>query len=131
MQTSERIKECGHTGGDADLFRGLVDCLERERKHLKEIDVEALWAVMEEKKRIIEALSAIPDEERAPDAETSRLKEEIRRRTEENIGFIKESLSFFDELIAILAGGEPETRGYRPGGSGRLGTRPLLYKREA
>jgi hypothetical protein len=130
MESAESLYMNTGNPGEAELFRRLVDCLECERKHLMESNIEGLWAVMEDKKGIVEAIEAIPAEERGREPEVSRLKDEIRQRTKENTAFVRESLEFFNELIDILAGGRVQSRGYRPSGSGSSEARPPLYQRK-
>lgn len=134
------------------LLEELIHCLDRERKVLIDLDVPALWHVVEEKHGILQAIEALPSEgsreaasakkglgDLAPDAPTKafsvrkidRLKEEIRERARENTAFIQDSLAFVDKLVRLFAGDPEEVQTYRPHGEESRARRCSIYCREA
>jgi hypothetical protein len=131
------------------LFKDLVDCLKREREILTDLNVQNLWAVLEEKQGILHALEALPFREAGSGSQgehgkadplrleahasaltVDRLKEEIRERTRENADFIRDSLQFVDELVALVAGAPSDNGVYGPNGEESRAHRARLYGRE-
>jgi hypothetical protein len=125
--------------------------MERERESLMTVNVPDLWAIMEEKHAILEAIQALdplsdesadPSGDRgntegpeysqasASNREVDRLKEEIRSRARENAEFVQGSLAVFDELISRLAGMAGGEEAYGPHGSTRRTPRSPMYRRE-
>jgi hypothetical protein len=115
-----------------DLLEDLRDCLEMERESLINADVDQLWELMGRKHALLTDIQStgieikcfmdrsFPDSEGSARASASRqwpwftelnrrsvlLKEEIRRRLGENMDFIQDTLSFFDDLIRIFVSRE-------------------------
>jgi hypothetical protein len=115
-------------------YADLVECFKKERGCLASLEIESLWAVSEEKKRLcaqIEALrsrialagsagegatvynphrilDALPAAERTSVRSIllriQRLKKEAEIMRQENRAFIDDSLDFLDEIISILSG---------------------------
>ena len=133
------------------LLQELVHCLDRERQVLIDLDIPALWGVVDEKHGILQAIEALPtegsreaasaekgSENLAPDVPTKassarkidRLKEEIRERALENAAFIQDSLLFVDKLIGLFAGDPAEVETYRPHGEESRARRAPIYRRE-
>jgi flagellar biosynthesis/type III secretory pathway chaperone len=132
------------------LLRDLRDCLEKERKCLIEVNVSDLWAVMEEKQGLLQAmedLRPLPEKTRngeeggerdasAPPpapalrSEMDHLKEEIRFRSRENAEFIRGSMAVFDELISRIAGVVKDHQTYKPQGLGTRAPRHSIYRRK-
>ncbi len=119
------------------LLQDLVGCLDKERESLLEINVTELWAVMEEKQAILEAieeLPAVPAEKSSTPpsirSEINRLKEEIRNRARENTEFTRSSLAVFDEIISRITGTGKDDQTYRPPGEEHRAQRSPLYHRE-
>jgi hypothetical protein len=110
------------------LLEDLRDCLELERESLISVDVDQLWELMGRKHTLLtdiqrtgneiscfmersfpgskEGARATASKEWPWFAELNRraglLKKEIRRRLSENMAFIQDTLSFFDDLIRIF-----------------------------
>lgn len=133
------------------LLESLIHCLDRERQVLIDLDIPALWTVVEEKHGILQAIEALPsqDHSRTPPVKTEsgnagadsstgsssscrldRLKEEIRERARENAAFIQDSLLFVDKLIGLFAGDPAEVETYRPHGEESRARRAPIYRRE-
>jgi hypothetical protein len=115
-------------------YAELVECFKRGRACLTNLEIESLWTVSEEKKRLcaqIEALrsrialagsaaegatvydshrilDAVPAAERGPVRSIllriQKLKKEVELMRQENRAFIDDSLDFLDEMISILSG---------------------------
>jgi hypothetical protein len=117
------------------LLEDLLKCLDKERASLLEMRVSELWAVMEEKKAILEAIRKLPAP--GPSSHPSlrmdldRIMEEIRRRARENKDFADSSLAVFDELISIMAGKVRDQQTYGPPGTGNRPQRSPVYRRKA
>ena len=146
--TFQSIKEV--YSAEFSLFNELLNCLALERDNLINLDVENLWPLMEEKKRILRAIEdtreqrkgikkdcAIHDlplgDRRAIMALTKKithLKEEIKARVEENVSFIRESLGFFDEIISIFASGGRHDQAYGPCRKNNKEVQSLIYHKE-
>jgi len=132
--------ECNFQEKKEDLLEQLVTCLDRERGILMELSIPDLWDVMEEKKRIVEAIESLPlisdaeiisrerQETISLTGRIDRLKEEITFRTKENVKFIQSSLAFVDGLISLLAGEPGQGETYSPRGA--AGRRGPIYRRE-
>jgi len=131
------------------LLKELVDCLQREREILADLHIQDLWTVVEEKQRILQDIEALPPqateagpgkksagmgthlvENPTPAHTIARLKEEIRERTRENAAFIRDSLQFVDELVALITGDTKENGTYSPNGGQNRAHRSRLYGRE-
>jgi hypothetical protein len=119
----------------AGRYADLVECFKKERACLASLEIESLWTVSEEKKRLcgeIEALrskialagssgegatvydpqrilDALPATERDPLRRIllriQKLKKEVEILRQENRACIDDSLDFLDEMISILSGG--------------------------
>lgn len=150
METSSQPSE-GSQEQQMALLEDLADCLDRERQVLVDLDIPALWTVVEEKHGILQAIEALPVKKHpittcaeagissgamGPPMKTSRehridrLKAEIRERARENAAFIQDSLAFVDKLIGLFAGNPAETETYRPHGEERRAGRGPIYRRE-
>jgi flagellar biosynthesis/type III secretory pathway chaperone len=133
------------------LLEELLSCIKRERDNLVTVNLENLWAIMEEKQGILTAIEKTRDEikvlrEKASSArDTSAadqsvrsrllqkiadLKGEIRARVQENISFIQESLDFFDEMMSIFVTGEKSERLYHPLIRKHAESSALIYYKE-
>jgi flagellar biosynthesis/type III secretory pathway chaperone len=127
------------------LFGELLKCLESEKDHLINLDVDHLCSVMGEKQKILKALSEtrdkregldfdIPTEDRRNLQELHKkinhLREEVRSRAKENMSFIKDSLEFFDEIISIFTAGNAQNPAYGPKARGPQDQPALIYRRE-
>ncbi|MFO7783495.1 MAG: hypothetical protein ACQET7_01230 [Thermodesulfobacteriota bacterium] len=116
------------------LLQDLVDCLGKERESLLEINVTGLWAVMEEKQAILEAIEELPAAAYSTPpplrSEIDRLKEEIRHRTRENTEFTRSSLAVFDEFISRITGTGRDDQTYRPPGEEHRVQRSPIYRRK-
>ena len=141
-----------HAGFQEDkvaLLKELVDCLQREREILADLHIQDLWTVVEEKQRILQDIEALSPQgteagsgrngtdmgthfvENPTSAHTiARLKEEIRERTRENAAFIRDSLQFVDELVALITGDPKDNGTYSPNGGQNRSHRSRLYGRE-
>jgi flagellar biosynthesis/type III secretory pathway chaperone len=143
---SERIEEA--YGKKVSLLQSLLECLNVERENLIQVDVKALWSVMQEKEKILSSIQEAEEEisacraespEGIPDRgavrgflqEIRRLKQEIGARVRENVSFIEESLQFFDEVIAIFASGNTPECGYGPVLQKKRTPTSLIYESEA
>lgn len=117
------------------LLQDLVNCLDRERDSLLDLNVTRLWAVMEEKHSILQAIEELPDEATSVPSsqkgEMDRLKAEIRNRVMENRDFAQSSLALFDELITRIVGAAREEQTYSPPGSGHHAHKSPIYQRKA
>jgi flagellar biosynthesis/type III secretory pathway chaperone len=120
---------------EATLLQELLNSLGSERENLIDLNIKNLWAIMEEKQKILTSLGdmerrvralmeesplepgALP-KDRLPIAAHCRkvasLKEEIKARAKENVAFIQESLQFLDEIISIFATGGRAEYSYDP-----------------
>lgn len=133
------------------LLQELLDCLKRERENLIELNLEAIWALMEEKQGVLEAIEETGKEierirENTPpettesgkvqsmlvsfSAKINKLKEEIRVRVKENVEFIQDTLGFFDELISIFISGARPEPAYNPIRRSKHESPSLIYHRE-
>jgi len=133
------------------LFTELRDCIALERENLINMDIKNLWAVMEEKHRVLESLEEakdqltgiigddlpyphIPPEDRPAVMELcqtlSDLREDIKARVRENVLFVKETLDFFHEMASMLAMGGRSEDSYGPLRVGRKGMPNLIYHHE-
>jgi hypothetical protein len=132
------------------LCERLLDCVVRERETLIDLDVNRLWSITEEKRRILRLIEkaqvpvirqnrtnssqVLPPERRRVARDLSQrldlLKEEIRARAADNVRFVDETLGFFDELVSILAIGTQRSESYQPIGRARKGSLPLIYSKE-
>jgi len=122
----------------AAMLEHLRDCLDMERESLIQVDVDQLWEIMEKKNSLVTGIEQLENEikllvnqyfQNGPEKpragalrawpwfrdyskRTALLKEDIRTRLNENFSFIEDTLGFFDELVAIIARGEPREQGY-------------------
>ncbi len=131
------------------LLKDLVDCLQREREILADLHIQDLWTVVEEKQKILQEIETLSPqateagsgrkstdmgphfvEDPAPAHTIARLKEEIRERTRENAAFIRDSLQFVDELVALITGDPKDNGTYSPDGGQNRSHRSRLYGRE-
>ena len=131
------------------LLRELLDCVDRERSHLINRDINSIWSIMEEKNRILESIEKtkehilqntdieignrhIPLNERQSIAELSRtlndLKQEIKVRVRENMLFINETLGFFHDIVSVFATAGRTDNSYGP--VKYADKKPILYKSE-
>ena len=136
---------------EISLLKELLNCVILETDSLVNLNIENLWPLMEEKKRLLGAIDDIRGEiknltgkdnqvygdslsEKRQIAEFSRrvadLKGEIRIRVIENASFIRESLDFFDEVISILATCGRTEDAYGPIGNKQKELSPLIYHKE-
>ena len=141
-----------------DLFRTeishlkeLLDSVSLETDSLIDLNIETLWSLMAEKKRILQSIDDIRGEIRdllkkedtGHDISLERqrpimkllrtiadLKEEIKARVRENALFITESLDFFNEIISIFTTGGKEDNSYSQTGRKPRESVPLIYHRE-
>jgi hypothetical protein len=124
------------------LFEGLRECLARERENLINLDVKGIWAGLEQKQKILtsieetaETIQSFDDGllemgvAEAPHADPKKrssfrelnrkvadLREEARLRVRENMAFIQDTLSFFEELFCLIAEGRGQSdRSLSPG----------------
>jgi hypothetical protein len=118
----------------AQRYADLVECFKKERACLASLEIESLWTVSEEKKRLCAEIEALrsrialagsPGEgataygaQRVLDAvpatvrgsvrsillRIQRLKKEVEILRRENRAFIDDSLDFLDEMISLLSG---------------------------
>lgn len=115
---------------EVSLLQDLLECLSLERDHLVDLNLESLWALMEEKKTVLKSIEETREEiqtlikEKGKVRGTSqeiqrlkvlfsrkieRLKEEIGARVRENVSFIQDTLGFIHEMISIfVTGAQPE-----------------------
>ena len=147
--TSKEIEEIYRN--KITLFRELRDCIALERENLINLDISNLWAVMEEKEKLLASidearnrLKGIVEEDdpyrHIPEKDRSRmtahfqtlaaLKEEIKTRVRENVSFVTETLDFFHELIAVMTMGDRSGESYGPQKSGLKEKRNLFYSNE-
>ncbi|MBW2610115.1 MAG: flagellar export chaperone FlgN [Deltaproteobacteria bacterium] len=146
---TQEIEEIYHR--KVSLFRELLDCVVLERDNLINLDIKNLWDVMEEKQKILESIENardqikditgegspyhnIPIEDRTVIKELSRtladLNEEIKIRVRENVSFIEDTLSFFNEIISSFTMAGRPGDSYGPGGNSRKGLPNLIYYNE-
>jgi hypothetical protein len=132
------------------LFGELLDCLNKERESLMDLNVGHLWSVMEEKQKILKAIEEAQN--RIKELRATRLyhdmprddhrafhnlikkvnhrKQEVHTRVRENATFIQETLIFFDEIVSILlTGGDPNSA-YQPKTGCARGNPPRIYRKE-
>lgn len=133
------------------LFGELRDCIALERENLINLDIKSLWAVMEEKHRILESIAVAKDQltgiigDEAPYRHVpiqdrpammrycqtlSDLREDIKARVRENILFIRETLDFFHEMVGILTTGGRSGDCYGPFKAVRNGISNLICHHE-
>jgi hypothetical protein len=132
------------------LFGELLDCLNKERESLMDLNVGHLWSVMEEKKRILEAIEEaqnhikelrskrldhdMPLEDRRAfhnlTKKINHRKQEVRTRVRENASFIQETLAFFDEIVSILLTGGDPNWAYPPKTGSPKDNPPRIYRKE-
>jgi hypothetical protein len=149
METLNQKIEAGYQK-EAALFQDLLNCLDLERDNLINLNLENLWSVMEKKQTLLESIEGVQVEikrllsenrEKQPvsmnekrtlaplSTRVAHLKEEVRARVKENVLFIQETLSFFDELIQIFISNGDAARAYRPGSKKTGNSSPfILYK---
>jgi hypothetical protein len=128
------------------LCEQLLDCMIRER----ELNVDRLWSIAEEKQHILRSFEGVqsqferdqamgPKEDPSPAGQRvagklsfklEQLKQDIRRRVTENVQFVGETLGFFDELVSLLAVGAQGPDSYPAAGRARKGALPLIYSKE-
>jgi len=133
------------------LLQDLLECLSLEKDHLVNLNLESLWALMEEKQGVLKSIEQTRDEiqslakdrERdqahSPEVQSlvtvfsrkiERLKEEIGARVRENVSFIQDTLGFLNEMISIfVAGAQPEPA-YGPVRKTPNESANLIYHRE-
>ena len=131
-------------------LKELLDCVSLETDNLINLNIETLWSLMAEKKRILQSIEDIRGEighllkkgdtdhdisreRQHPIMKLSRtiadLKEEIKARVRENVLFINESLDCFNEIFSIFATGGRADHSYRPAGKSRRElARPIYYR---
>ena len=116
------------------LYSDLVDCFQKERELLMNIDLDQLWAISKEKEEtcskvksvqekivssvklwldrksfnLNDIMDLIPAKKRAEFHKLyitlAKLKKEVETLRKENIIFINDSLQFLDGLISIITG---------------------------
>ncbi|MBN1849909.1 MAG: flagellar export chaperone FlgN [Deltaproteobacteria bacterium] len=129
------------------LFSDLLNCVERERLNLMNLNAHNLWSLLEEKQRIIRSIEElgstqemetkdynIPQQQRKVilnlREKLSRIKEELRVRVHENVTFIRESLDCFHEIISIFSTAGRDDEGYLPKKAKRKQMPSLMYQNE-
>lgn len=133
------------------LLQELLECLSLEKDHLVNLNLESLWAIMEEKQNVLKSIeqardeiqSLVKDREQgqvhSPEVKSlmtvfsrkiERLKKEIGARVRENVSFIQDTLGFLNEMISIfVAGAQPEPA-YGPVRKAPTESANLIYHRE-
>jgi hypothetical protein len=135
----------------AGLFEELLNCIESERESLISLNIENLWALMERKRKIIEAIgearvqirSFNENRERGYDTpvrdrqavlelskKIARLEEEIKVRVKENVSFIHETLDFFDDVVSSLIRGGKSDGSYHPSKRKGKEISTMIYHKE-
>jgi hypothetical protein len=138
------------------LFEDLRDCLALEREYLISLNVTGIWDVIEKKRDILDRIDETVDEiirlnedllvlkGRKGESSDSKiqdvfkeftrrlteLKAEVRLRVKENAAFIYEALSFFEELVSVLAGGVQQVEYYEKTKKPQRISQPLILRRE-
>jgi hypothetical protein len=137
---------------EISLFQDLLNCIIRERDHLINQDIKGIWDSLEEKESILASIEqnrglmegittgelssmeiAPRDRERIRELSRAlaRLKLDIKSRVNENVSFINETLSFFQEMITTMTMSEiNNSKSYGPSGFSRRGPRSAIYQGE-
>jgi len=134
-----------------NLLKELVTCLSLERDSLINLDIGKLWALMEEKQKILESIDikakqvrdiieeSYPDREipvkdhrriRGLSQKIADLKEEIKTRVRENVSFIQDSLGFINEMISVLVTGGRPAFSYDPVVKNKKKMSSIIYYKE-
>ncbi|MFH1488343.1 MAG: flagellar export chaperone FlgN [Pseudomonadota bacterium] len=135
----------------AGLFEELLHCIESERESLISLNIDNLWALMERKQKIIEAIDEVRgrigsfngNRERGHDTpvrdrqavlelskKIARLEEEIKVRAKENVSFIHDTLDFFGEVLSSLLRGGKSDGSYYPVKRKRKEISTVIYHKE-
>jgi hypothetical protein len=137
---------------EISLFQDLLKCITRERDHLINQDIKGIWDSLEEKESVLASIEqnrglmkvvtsgdlssleiAPQDRERIRELSRAlaRLKLEIKSRVKENVSFINETLSFFEEMITAMTVNEIDnSNSYGRSGFSRRGPRSAIYQGE-
>lgn len=133
------------------LLRDLLDCVGRERDSLLNYDINGIWALVDEKNKILESLEKTKDHIKTSDINKpllddfslrekryvtelsqtlSDLKNEIRTRVCENISFINDTMNFFHELVYVMTTSGHAENAYGPSKNSRKESLNLLHHSE-
>jgi flagellar biosynthesis/type III secretory pathway chaperone len=133
------------------LYEDLLSCIKRESDNLISQNIKGIWASLDEKKEIMEAieennrhlpentrlnpvLTDVPRQDR--DAiihlkiKLKNLKMEIGIRIKENVSFINETLGFINDIFSVFRGADKKPDIYDRNLKKRNGSSNLIYHNE-
>jgi hypothetical protein len=133
------------------LYEELLGCINRESENLINQDIKGIWASLDEKKEILEAIeennrsfpenyavTPVPTDISRNDKDLimgfkrklTDLKQEIGTRINENISFINETLSFINDVFNTITNNDKKSDTYGRDLKRRNGTSNLIYHNE-
>ncbi len=133
------------------LYEDLLSCIKRESDNLISQNIKGIWASLDEKKEIMEAieennrhlpentrlnpvLTDVPRQDRDAIIHLKRklknLKMEIGIRIKENVSFINETLGFINDIFSVFRGADKKPDIYDRNLKKRNGSSNLIYHNE-
>ena len=133
------------------LYEDLLECIKKESDNLISQNIKGIWASLEEKKKILEAiennngnfpentglnpvLTDLPRQDRDSIIQLVRklkgLKQEIGIRIKENLSFINETLGFINDLFSCFGNSNKKSETYDRNLKKRNGSSNLIYHNE-
>ena len=137
------------------LYEDLLCCIKKESDNLINRNIKGIWASLDEKKDILEAieennnlfpenkslnpaLSEVTGQDRDAVIQLTRtlghLKMEISTRTKENVSFINDTLGFINDIFSALGNKEKKADTYAKLANGQKNRRSestnLIYRNE-
>ena len=133
------------------LYEDLLSCIKRESDDLISQNIKGIWASLDEKKKILEAieennrnfpentglnpvLTDAPRQDRDAIIHLTRklkdLKMEIGIRIKENVSFINETLGFINDIFSVFRGLDKKPDIYGRNLKKRNGSSNLIYHNE-
>ncbi len=133
------------------LYEDLLSCIKRESDNLISQNIKGIWASLDEKKEIMEAieennrhlpentrlnpvLTDVPRQDRDAIIHLKRklknLKMEIGIRIKENVSFINETLGFINDIFSVFRGADKKPDIYDRNLKKKNGSSNLIYHNE-